>query len=117
MPSATNTTDRGEADTPAPGLVIDAFQPMTVGALKGFADISMGSGLRLLRCSVFLKDGRSWVAPPARQIVGRDGVALRTSDGRPRYEPCVSFRDRATADRWSGAVIAALRVAFPEALA
>jgi hypothetical protein len=41
----------------------------------------------------------------------------RTADGKARYEPCVSFEDRATQERWSNAVIEALRLAHPDVLA
>jgi hypothetical protein len=73
--------------------------------------------MRLHRCTVFAKDGRAWVGPPSKQVIGRDGTVQRNTDGKPRYEPTVSFVDRATQDRWSYAVIEALRAAHPEALA
>jgi hypothetical protein len=39
----------------------------------------------------------------------------RTADGRTRYEPTVSFKDRWTQERWSTAVVDALRAEHPDA--
>jgi hypothetical protein len=96
-------------------LTISNFKPISAGAMVGFVDVHLPSGMTLHRCSVFAKDGRAWAAPPAKQIT-RDGAVQRTADGKARYEPCISFVDRATQERWSNAVIAALRLAHPEVL-
>jgi hypothetical protein len=85
--------------------------------LVAFVDVHLPSGMTLRHCSVFAKDGRAWAGPPAKQIVGRDGMVSRTSDGKTRFEACVTFVDRATQQRWSDAVIAAVRTAYPDALA
>ncbi len=71
----------------------------------------------LHRCGIFAKDGKAWASPPSKQVIGRDGTVQKTADGKSRYEPTVSFVDRTTSERWSAAVIEALRIAEPEALA
>jgi len=98
------------------GFLVKEFKPVTAGALRGFADVHLPSGMILHRCSIFAKDGKAWASPPAKQVIGRDGTVQKTADGKTRYEPTVFFVDRATQERWSGAVIAALRAAHPEAL-
>lgn len=98
-------------------MAVDNFKPVQSGALVGFLDVILPSGLVLLRCQIFAKDDRAWAAPPAKQVIGRDGVVQRTPDGKVRYEPTVSFTDRPTQDRWSTAVIAAFKLAYPEVLA
>jgi hypothetical protein len=90
---------------------------MTAGALRGFCDVSLPSGMILYRCSVFGKDGKAWASAPSKQVIGRDGTVQRSANGKVRYEPTVAFVDRATQERWSAAVIEALRAAHPEALA
>jgi hypothetical protein len=97
-------------------LTISDFKPVASGAMVGFCDVHLPSGMTLHRCSVFSKDGRAWASPPSKQVIGRDGTVQRTQDGKTKYEPTVSFVDRATQERWSVAVIAALRLARPEAL-
>jgi hypothetical protein len=92
------------------------FRPMQAGALIGFADVALPSGMVLHRCSIFVKDDTVWASPPSKQVVGRDGTIQRTADGKNRYEPTVSFTDRWTQERWSAAVVEALRTQHPEAL-
>jgi hypothetical protein len=97
-------------------LTISDFKPISSGAMIGFVDVQLPSGMTVHRCSVFAKDGRIWASPPSKQVIGRDGTVQRTTDGKSRYEPCVSSADRATQERWSGAVTAALRLAHPDVL-
>jgi hypothetical protein len=100
-----------------PNITVSDFKPIQAGAMRGFADVHLPSGMILHRCSIFAKDDKTWAAPPSKQVIGRDGTVQKTADGKTRYEPTVSFVDRATQERWSGAVIEALRLAHPEALA
>jgi hypothetical protein len=112
LPSSPPAPDR----PPAPRLTVTAFVPLASGSMVGFVDVHLPSGMTLHRCSIFAKDGRAWVGPPSKQVIGRDGTVARDGNNKPRYEPCVSFTDRATQDRWSGLVVDALRATFPEAL-
>jgi hypothetical protein len=97
-------------------ITISGFKPINAGALRGFADVQLPSGMLLHRCSIFAKDGKAWASPPSKQVIGRDGTVQKTAEGKARYEPTVSFIDRATGERWSAAVIEALRTAEPGAL-
>jgi len=97
-------------------ITIDEFKSLAAGALVGFCDVTLPSGMRLHRCSIFAKDGRTWASAPAKQMIGRDGTVQRDGTGKIRYEPTVSFTDKQTQTRWSDAVIEALRQAYPEAL-
>jgi hypothetical protein len=98
-------------------LTVSDFKPIASGAMVGFVDTHQPSGTTFHRCGIFQKDGRVWATPPSKQVIGRDGTVQRTADGKTRYEPTVSFVDRATQERWSAAVIAALRLAHPDVLA
>jgi hypothetical protein len=100
-----------------PSITVSDFKPIRAGALRGFADAHLPSGMILHRCSIFAKDDKAWASPPSKQVIGRDGTVQKTADGKNRYEATVSFVDRATQERWSAAVIEALRLAHPEALA
>jgi hypothetical protein len=93
---------------------IIAFQSIRAGALVGFADVHLPSGMVLHRCSIFARDDKAWASPPSKQVVGRDGCVQRTGDGKARYEPTVSFKDRWRQQTWSDAVIEALRAEHPE---
>ena len=98
-------------------MTISDFKPLAAGAMRGICDVTMPSGMTLHRCGIFAKDGRAWASPPSKQVIGRDGAVQRDANGKTRYEPTVSFADRPTQERWSTAVIEALRLAHPEALA
>lgn len=97
-------------------LTVSDFKPIASGVMIGFCDVHLPSGMTLHRCSAFAKDGRVWAMPPSKQVIGRDVMVQRTRDGKTKYEPCVSSVDRATQERWSAAVIAALRLAHPNVL-
>jgi hypothetical protein len=99
-----------------PSISISEFKAVTAGALRGFADVTLPSGMVLHRCSIFAKDDKAWASPPSKQVIGRDGTVQKTADGKTRYEPTVSFVDRQTQERWSAAVIEALRLQHPEVL-
>jgi hypothetical protein len=97
-------------------MTVENFKAIPAGAMRGVCDVTLPSGLVLHRCSIFARDGRAWASPPSKQVIGRDGTVQKTAEGKVRYEPTVSFVDRQTQERWSNAVIAALRIVNPEAL-
>jgi hypothetical protein len=99
----------------ATGFVVSDLKRMpNSGSLIGFLDVQLPSGMILHRCALFAKEGRSWVLPPAKSVMGRDGTVLKSATGKVQYEPTVSFIDRPTQDRWSAAVVAAVLAAHPE---
>jgi len=99
-----------------PSLTVANFKPVLSGAMIGFYDVTLPSGMVLYRCSAFAKGGRVWAAPPSKQVIARDGSVLRGPDGKAKYEQVVDFVDRRTRERWSEHVVAALRETFPNAL-
>ncbi len=98
-------------------VTISNVRPHAAGALRGFCDVRHPSGMTLHGCTIFAKDGRAWAAPPGRPILGRDETAQRDAAGKVRYDAVASFADRATRERWSAAVIDAVRALHPEVLA
>ena len=50
-------------------------------------------------------------------MIGRDGVQMRSRvNSKALYVPAVSFETKAVYQKFSDAVIAALRLAYPQAL-
>ena len=47
--------------------------------------------------------------PPSRPMLGRDGSVMKDTNGKVRYQPIITFRDKQTQARWSAAVIEAMR--------
>jgi hypothetical protein len=99
----------------APIRVSD-WRAIPSGALRGFVDVHLPSGMTLHGCTVFRKDDRVWIGPPAKPLLNRDGTARRDANGKTVYEATVSFADRKTQDRWSDLVVGAFRDAYPGAL-
>ena len=50
-------------------------------------------------------------------MIDRTGFAMIGDDGKRRFTPLIEFATREIRSRWSDSVVAALRAAFPEALA
>jgi hypothetical protein len=61
-------------------------------------------------------DRGPWASPPSKPTLDRDGVAMKDQRGKIRYSPLIEFTSMAIRDRWSAAVIDAMRAAHPEAL-
>ena len=97
-------------------VTVSDFKPVVSGSLRGFSQVGLPSGTIMHGCGIFEKDGRWWASPPAKPALSKDGTVQRDSNGKKRYEPAVSFVDRATEQRWSAAIIEALRATFPEVL-
>jgi hypothetical protein len=45
----------------------------------------------------------------------RDDVSMKNQRGKIRYSPLIEFTSKEVRDRWSAAVIDAMRAAYPEA--
>jgi hypothetical protein len=50
-------------------------------------------------------------------MISKDSTVMREAGNKIRYTPVVSLRDKAMRNRWSDAVIAALKEQRPEMLA
>jgi hypothetical protein len=98
------------------GFIVESFTPLEKNTLVGFVTIRTLSGLVFHDATVHRKNDSLWVSPAARPEVGADGIVRKDAAGKTRYAPVISFRDKQTRDRWSGAVIEALRQQRPEVL-
>ena len=97
-------------------ISVTDWKPMRKGALRGFASVSMPSGMILREVSILQSNGRPWASPPSKPMLDRDGRAMVDDAGKRRYSAIIEFASKETRDRWSAAVIVALREAHPEAL-
>ena len=100
----------------APAVTISDWKPLHRNTLRGFLTAHLPSGMNLHDVSVHYRDGTWWASPASKPLLGADGTPLRDADGKIRYSPIVSF-EKAARSRFSTAIIAALRVAHPEAFA
>ena len=97
-------------------ILISNWKPLRKESLRGFLTATLPSGMVLHEISVLVSNGKAWASPPSKPMVGRDGKVLVGDNGKPRYAQLIEFTDKATRDRFSAAVLAALLGAHPEAL-
>jgi hypothetical protein len=97
-------------------FVVDEWTPVARNTLIGFARVRLPSGMVLHDVSIHHKGGAVWASPAAKPILDHDGSALRNAAGKLQYVPVVSFASRDVRDRWSAAVIDALRLRHPSVL-
>jgi hypothetical protein len=88
-------------------VVIANWKPIGRGFLHAVFDAVLPTGVIMRECALFAKGAHRWVTPPQKQYV----VA-----GITKYKPAVVFVDRSAADKFSDAVLGAIRSAHPEAL-
>ncbi len=100
-----------------PGLVVADWRPLLKNTLRGFATVTLPNGLTISEIAVHVKDQRSWVSFPGKPLTGRDGTPLLDpATGKQRYSLLLSWPDRATAERFSVAVIGAIEAKHPGAV-
>jgi hypothetical protein len=97
-------------------FVIVEFTPMAKNSLVGFATVRAPSGLIFHDTAVHRKGDSIWASPASKPMVDRNGAAMKDSEGKVRYTPVVSFSDKTVRNKWSTAVIDALRQQRPEVL-
>jgi hypothetical protein len=101
---------------PMPDITVIEWKPLHRNSLRGFLTAAMPSGMILHEILIHVAPDGPWAAPPSKPMIGRDGVAMKDANGKPRYSPIVSFTDKTNRERWSSAMIAALLAAHPAAL-
>ncbi len=102
-----------------PPMVIEEFKAVEKNTLRGWARVKLPSGLILSDVGIFYDrdSDRAWASAPSKAMIGRDGAQMRSAkDSKPLYVPVVSFETGAIYRKFSDAVIAALRLAYPQAL-
>jgi hypothetical protein len=97
-------------------MVVTEFVSRTSGSLIGFAKVSQPSGMVIADVAIHTVNGKSWAQPPAKPMLNREGQHMADKAGKRVWVPIISFETRDLRDKWSGAVIAALRASHPEAL-
>jgi hypothetical protein len=96
------------------GFVIESFSPMPRNTLLGFATVQAPPGIIFHNVAIHRQVDAWWASPASKPMLDRDGMQLKDANGRARWSPIVSFKDKSTRDRWSNAVILALKEQRPE---
>ena len=93
-------------------VVLLAWKPMPRNSLRGFAKIRLGKSLVISDIAVHCHTGRRWAQLPSKPMVGKDGNGIRDDAGKLRYVPMLEWTDKAAADRFSEAVLAAVEAGY-----
>lgn len=93
-----------------------SWREMRRNSLLGFAKVEFPSGLIVSDVTILTSDRGAWASPPSKPMINKEGVALKDDNGKIKYSPIIEFASKEIRNRWSDAVIAAMRVAHPEAL-
>ena len=97
-------------------MICDAFKKRVQNTLRGFADITMPSGMQMIEVAIHTKNGKAWASPPSKPMLDRDGVALRDARNKVRYSPIIDFATDNLRFQWSSAVVTAVVAFDPSAL-
>jgi hypothetical protein len=105
------------APAPLPVVLLE-WKPVVKNSLRGFATVRLGKSLQISECIVLASNGRLWVNLPGKPQYDRDGhPVLDPKSGKQKYSALLQWSDKAAADRFSEAVIAAIRAEHgPQAL-
>ncbi len=90
------------------------WRPMARNSLLGFAKVEFPSGMVIADVTILKGERGPWAAPPSKPMVGRDGTVMKDDAGKVKYSPIIEFTSKEIRNRWSDAVIEAMRAAHPE---
>ena len=100
-------------NAPMPVAIL-AWRPLVRNTLRGFASIRLGASLKINDVTVHRHEsGRCWAAMPSKPVMMPDGTAKKGDNGKQLYVPILEWDSKASADRFSEAVIAALEADHP----
>jgi hypothetical protein len=100
----------------SPFFQIDEFTPVIEKTQVGLARVRLPSGLILHDVAIHKRNGTAWAIPPSKPVLDRNGVQVKDVTGKPLCVPVVTFASPEKCDRFSAAVIDAVRAAHPRVL-
>jgi len=95
-------------------FTIDRFAFYKEGSMVGHAVVSTPAGIIFHDVSIHERSGMWFAVPSRRPVLGPDGRQARDPSGRQVWAPVMSFRTDDLRDKFSAAVIQALRRQHPE---
>ena len=101
------------SDHPSMPVALVAWKSIPRNSLRGFAKIRLGKSLIIGDVAVHCSNGKRWAQLPSKPQIDRDGHAMKDDRGKVKYVPMLEWTDKATADRFSEAVVAAVEREHP----
>jgi hypothetical protein len=100
------------------GVTILEWKPVRRNTLRGFATVRIERiGLVVADVAIHQKNQSRWASLPSKPMVDSTGAVLRDEAGKIKYVTVVQWGDRATADRFSAAIVRELLSRDPGAFA
>ena len=94
-------------------MKILGWQPLVKNTMRGLVDVELELRLQIYECIVH----GPWVALPSKVVIDKDGAVRRNlATGKIEYARVLKWRDKATGDKFSTAVIRLLLARYPDAL-
>lgn len=78
-------------------ITVTNARKLSKGALIGFFDVTLPSGMKLKGCTLLEKDGKKWIGLPSREWT--------KADGTKSYVPIIEIPDRDARDKFNAAVL------------
>jgi hypothetical protein len=100
-----------------PPFVIEDFVKIERNTLRGFAKVRTPSGIIFHDVAIHRQADTAWASPASKPLLNRDGQHLKDASGKAQWTPIVSFSSRDLRDKFSAAVLDALRISHPDVLA
>ena len=101
--------------TPPP-FVIEDFVKVERNTLRGFAKVRTPSGIIFHDVAIHRQADAAWASPASKPLLDRTGQHMRDAAGKSQWVPIVSFTSKELRDKFSAAVIDALRTSHPDVL-
>jgi hypothetical protein len=90
-------------------MIASNWRSCRQNTLRGFFDLAMPSGLKLIGCTLHESGDSRWVGMPARPQITTDGRVLTApKTGKPSYSKVIDFDSRSTRDRFVARALAAI---------
>ena len=96
-----------ESPRPLQVTLID-WRPLRRNSLLGFASVQAGA-LIIRDITLHTTYGKYWAGLPAKPRLASGGDVMKDERGKILYTPIMEWANKQTADRFSDAVIAAVR--------
>jgi DNA-binding cell septation regulator SpoVG len=97
-------------------MILRDWRPYISGALRGYARVELDIGLVIPDIRVLVGSDGPFVILPEKPVLIGEKLKRDISTNKPVYVPTVSWKDRATADKFSRALIKLLLEKHPGAL-
>jgi hypothetical protein len=90
-------------------IVCKKVSPLERNTLRGFAEINITDlGMTIRDVAIHCKNGSTWASPPSKPQI-KDGAVVKDEAGKIAYAPIIEFCSREARDKFSAAVIEAVR--------